>query len=593
MGVEANCCRRPELGKRDLKTFRGIKQKKITKIKSSELDEKDNFGSFNQKKNNITNPKDFFNSVYANKNYFFTNTPYQNQNVSNYNFGPQSNQIYTNYAEYPVIQTQTQPQAQVQPQYENNQYINSYNIINPQQNYSSENQLIETIPTTKFMPSLPQYSSEDNNNNATILPTKYITTYSNQYTNESSSNQYNNYNSDNFPTNYSSTENIGNQQAQYIETTPFSYNEKNEYNQIESNKYEAPEIQEETQYTTLNPFEYNESEPLNYENNEIQETYSQNNIEYLPHETDNISLHSKTYEENQTQFENYSPTFEDTKYKYTESPISEYISQPSFENQENQYSSPITTPTPIQTHYISSQPKPTPVIQTNAKAQIQTRYVEPIIIKKIYVSKPKQYIERQEQYTIEPQKQEMQLNSMEKYPEIQKEPEQLNLSENEPKPNKYLKKEKKSINFFDSEEEKDDNNNNYDEIKEEKDDFTNEWKEESVNNEDSSEGEGKMERKRILRKNNENSRSSRKQRLDEFDEKESYKNNNNYNYRGQFKDKNESELLEEEEYGDEEFENNNNKNIVKKKSSNLEKNKTNVACQVPGFISSFFSKILD
>ena len=46
-----------------------------------------------------------------------------------------------------------------QPQYDNTQYINSY----PQQNYISQNPIIETIPTTQYTTSQPEYHSETNN----------------------------------------------------------------------------------------------------------------------------------------------------------------------------------------------------------------------------------------------------------------------------------------------------------------------------------------------------------------------------------------------------------------------------------------------
>ena len=52
MGNEIECCRRPQIqGKKDLKTYRGIQQKKLPNFKSSKRDDyDDNFGSFLPKK---------------------------------------------------------------------------------------------------------------------------------------------------------------------------------------------------------------------------------------------------------------------------------------------------------------------------------------------------------------------------------------------------------------------------------------------------------------------------------------------------------------------------------------------------------------
>ena len=54
MGVDVNCCRRPQnLGKKDLKTFRGINQKKNPNLPSSEInEEEDSFRIYNPKKKN-------------------------------------------------------------------------------------------------------------------------------------------------------------------------------------------------------------------------------------------------------------------------------------------------------------------------------------------------------------------------------------------------------------------------------------------------------------------------------------------------------------------------------------------------------------
>ena len=58
MGDQIDCCQRPaNLGRKDLKTYRGINQKNNPKFKTSNLDEPDNFGSFKPKKNCEKNNK--------------------------------------------------------------------------------------------------------------------------------------------------------------------------------------------------------------------------------------------------------------------------------------------------------------------------------------------------------------------------------------------------------------------------------------------------------------------------------------------------------------------------------------------------------
>ena len=67
MGDDIDCCRRPaNLGKKDIKTYRGINQKNNPKMPSLNSDDFDNFGTFKPQKNSSNkNGKSRFNSIYG------------------------------------------------------------------------------------------------------------------------------------------------------------------------------------------------------------------------------------------------------------------------------------------------------------------------------------------------------------------------------------------------------------------------------------------------------------------------------------------------------------------------------------------------
>ena len=647
MGVEVDCCRRPQgLGKKDLKTYRGIHQKKSKKRKIFDDDDKDNFGTYNPGKNNSEyNTNDYFNSVYANKNDFFSNTPYQN--LSNYNIEPVSNQ-YSNYTEFPTTQTQDYTS---QPQYDNAQYINSY----PQQNYISQSPIIETIPTTQYTTSQPEYHSETNNYVKT-LPTKYISSNPNQYTNYST-NQYNNSSPIEYdnsspieydnsspieydnslstqyeaqPVQYLNSQNI--ESTKYIKSKPISYVENN--NNIQMVKYETPIIQE-AQYNTSHKEEYVDSNSHNYTNYETQQTYAesspQSNIEYVSPKneylspsntygemssalTQNTNSNSTTkYEEAQyiesspTQYLTSKPKYEEVQ--YIESPSNQYIDSTLKYEDQNQYieSSSSTN------HYIDSKPQYEEIQYNEPKEQIQyvsppieTHYIEPQIIKKVYISKPKQYIERQQQYTIEPQGRHYP-NQNDDCPETQKEPEDLDLSEAEPQsffPPKNMKKKRRSVKYSDSEEDKD-VNNIYDEIKEDKDYSHKENKRFYPSEEPSFK---RQKEKKNYKVDNDNDNEDDEDNESDEDKEEDELESEKPKFKGHFKNNKfngqekiilkEDESEYEGEFRDEEIEKKNIKVIRASdrkdiKSATIEKKKENTACQVPGFISNFFSKIFD
>jgi hypothetical protein len=111
MGVNADCCRRPQIGKKDLKVYRGIKKNENYNYTLSNFEEQNVMDSNNE---------NYLYSIYPNTNGVSSN---QYQNFYNYDIGLQSNQIYSNQLTYPVIQT---PDIITQKPFENSQYINSF-----------------------------------------------------------------------------------------------------------------------------------------------------------------------------------------------------------------------------------------------------------------------------------------------------------------------------------------------------------------------------------------------------------------------------------------------------------------------------------
>ena len=467
MGVDVNCCRRPQnLGKKDLKTFRGINQKKNPNLPSSEInEEEDSFRIYNPKKKNNDN---YLNSIYEVNNNF--------KNFTNYNSEPISDQININESPYSIVPNQ---EYISQPSIEN---VNSYTTI-PQQNIISNVQYIETLPTTQNILSVPEYQLNINDYNHT-LPTKYISAepINNYIPKDYSTIQPYENNNDNFNGNYSN-----NQAIEYLNK---NYILKNEFNDNNLNYY-------------------------------------QNGITYpVEYETKTINQQSDYFESNSNTnyYSNYEtqPTSVEEEQSYFNIPLNNIQST----NQISLYSEP------YQQIYSESQ---------NIQENIQYIESEPKIIKTRYICKPKKYIEKV-QY-IEP---ETQIQQIMYAPKKKKQEYLQNENEDEDEEfnnfhKEYMKSKNKLQKYHDLEIEN--KINNYDEIK---------------------------YKKRNNRLHKERSMNIK----DDITENE-----------------NQSESELEEELRNGEFEKQKIDDVLIIKSTNIEKNKENTACQVPGFISNFLSKI--
>ena len=328
MGDDIDCCRRPtNLGKKDIKTFRGINQKKNPKIPSSNSDDFENFGTFKTQKNSNKKENSYLNSVYG------KDTESKFPNFSAFEIEPVSEPLHQENISQPP------------PQYENAQYIesNSNNlqqnqIISDNTNYIipsnlQQNQIIQD--TTNYIDSTEKY----------IQPQQQIITQ-NQFQTEYDNSKINNYDT-NIQTNYipSSTQdyniNYNSQPAEYI-----SSNQTENISNFNSDQYGNSQKVLPTKYIEIQrPVIYtdntqNQTPITNYvesssniqsyqQYSNISEIPSTNNIEY------NISPMTNTlpqyYESNNTV--SYLPPKIETIYpssnQYTNIPSNvSYVEQP-------------------------------------------------------------------------------------------------------------------------------------------------------------------------------------------------------------------------------------------------------------------------
>lgn len=489
MGVDVNCCRRPQnLGKKDLKTFRGINQKKKPNLSSSNIEEEDSFKIYNPKKKSNDN---YLNSIYEANNNF--------KNFGNYNMDPINDQMNSNKSPFPLIQNQ---EYMSQPPLENAQYANSYTTI-PQQNIIPNTQYVEALPSPQYIQSVPEYQPKTNNYIQT-LPPKYISVepINNIYKASDYSNiqsyENNNYNSYN---NYSSKNNYSdNQTTEYINNNDNFL--QNDYNDNNSNFYYQNEKSYPVEYATQTKHQSNYFES------------SSNNIQYS--------------EDNTNYFSNY-----ETQPTYVEEEQS-YYNIPS--NHIHSTNHIIYNSEPYQQIYSESQ---------NIQENIEYVESEPKIIKTKYICKPKKYIEKVQYIEPETQIQQIMYAPKKNKPkhfknekEDEDEDEEFNNFQKE-----YIKSKNKLQKYHDLEIES--KVNNYDEIKSKK----------------------------------RNNKFHEERRINIKDEESVSENEN----------QSQSEM--EEEFNDGEFEKEKIDDVLIIKSTNIEKNKQNTACQVPGFISNFLSKI--
>lgn len=339
MGVDANCCRRPGLGKKELNTNRGIQQRRNEDFRS--FDEQDDFRVYNQGFNQNSN--EYLNSIYSNNVY--STTPFQD--YSNTTEQISEPIIYSNQLTYPLIQNQ---EVNYQSDFQTNQYTNSYTDISGDNNI----QFSDNYQSNQYIQSQNDYTIENYNNYEQTFSNNYISSEPFQY-NNSLSNEYSN-------------------------NQPFEFTDMQN---IVSNDYFPT--------TSSQPSEYYTSNQNNYiENNQSQPTYIEEpkiSNQYSDFQTDYTS--SPTYS---TEYLSSNSGFQDNQYE--EEPTQYNIPRPQY------------TEYPQQNHYIEEKP----------------------IIKRVYLSKPLHNLEPQTQV-----QQTMYSPSQEDYPEMQRGPEQLNLSDYRPK----------------------------------------------------------------------------------------------------------------------------------------------------------------
>ena len=321
MGDQIDCCRRPtNLGKRDIKSYRGVKPKDNPNIPSLNSKDFDNFGSF--KKTNNTNKnlnkkgKSYLNSIYEKDSNF--------PNFSEFDIEPVSEplnkeQIYQPENEYITNNQQTQ-------------YIDSNPVINQQ------NQIIQD---TNYVNSTNNYSPpEIKSDNVQYLQQDYTT---NNYEQPADTNYINKNNQD-----FMNAININgnNQPVEYISSTN-NENILNQYlNGEKKIQIENPAIyaNNDKQYQSINEYiqspvtNYIESsttnqsyEQYNFNNTNTSPQYydSKSNVNYIPSNIENIYTNQNQYAEEITnpQFNQIQNTNYTSQNSYINNPKPIYIQQ--------------------------------------------------------------------------------------------------------------------------------------------------------------------------------------------------------------------------------------------------------------------------
>ena len=451
MGDDIECCKRPtNLGKKDIKTYRGINQKKNPKIPSSNSDDFDNFGTFKQQKNSNKKGNSNLNSVYGKEKF---------PNFSEFDIEPVSEPLHQDNISQP------------QPLYENAQYIESNSpnlpqnqIIQDTTNYInstnlSQNQIIQD--TTNYINSTnlsqnqiiqdnTNYISPSNLQQNQIIQdtTKYIDTTEkyiqpqtkiltqNQFQTEFDSTKVNNYET-NIETNYipsSTTQdyniNYNSQPIEYINS-----NQSENITNITSDQYGNSQKILPTKYIQI-------QRPVIYADNAQNETPIENYIE------------SPSNFQSYQQYTNISDISSNNNIEYNISPITNV--QPQYYESNNTVS---YLPPKIETVY-------TPPSQYSQTREVQYTNIPSNIS---YVEQPQQVYHSQRPKQILVQQRNNQIY-------ISKVP-----NDNENKKPKKLKKKRKIIEYYsedDEEEEQEEEINEepsqsqsqslYDEIKEQK-----------------------------------------------------------------------------------------------------------------------------
>ena len=575
--LDINCCQRPtNLDKKNLKTYRGIKQKDIPKLPSSSSDEPDNFGTIIAPKNLENKNKregSYMTSVYANLN------DKKFPDFSNFDIEPVAE---TQYSNQPPITDENIST----PQYGNAQYNGVYSTV-PQQNptfeISQQNPVIQTpqqnpiIQISHQNPEIQtnysenidttnQYSHTQNGfqlgkieTNSNYIENNYATYKTNEYIKntpiESQSLNYINSNSNN------NIVNIESNQEQY-------YNSQN----ILPTKYivtQKPIIYENNNSFTPVP-EYTQSYQTKYKYEEpkpIQQQYEQYNYadissnQYIESKVTPIQTINtpKYYESNNN---NNNITYLPQKTEIIYNPPTSYTDQiPNIESNEVQYSQ-------YPSQYINSNIQPTSYYE---QPQQIYNIQNPEIYKETAILERRQYIQPQNKF-IENDDQDFQLT-----------PDNVDLSENynnqkpvikapkdcrNKKKKKGRKKKKAHKNYSEEEEEEEEEEKEEEEEEEENEDPSSSYYEEIKRKKKAKAKTNKhkknKEEEHKSKRNKEKKIYKPKIRTDEDKENESDNIDIGKNIKNKTKNKNikpnnkiekeeESNIIEKEEEEEEEF----------------------------------------
>ena len=467
MGDDIDCCRRPaNLGKKDIKTYRGINQKNNPKMPSLNSDDFDNFGTFKPQKNSSNkNGKSRFNSIYGkDKDSKFPN-------FSDFDIEPVSEPLHQENISQP------------QPQYENAQYVestpsnlNQNQIIQDTTNYNTSN-----LNQNQIIP-------DTTNCNASNLSQNNVIEDTTNYINPSNFQQdTTNYIS---PTNYQQNQ-IIQDTNQYINTTekyikpqpqPQIITQNQFQTEFDTTKINSYDTNIQTNYINSNTQDYNinyNTQPVEYINSNPSENIENitsdqygNSQKVLPTKyiqiqrpaiyADNTQNHTpvSTYIESSSNIQSYQqysniPEISSTNnIEYNISPIANTLPQYYESNNEVSY-----LPPKIETVYAPSNPT-----QFSQTAEIQYSNVPSNIN---YTEQPQQVYQAQKPKQVFVQERSNQIY-------IAKGP---NDNENKNKKPKKMKKKTKIIEYYsedDEEEEHEEENNEepsqslYEEIKEQK-----------------------------------------------------------------------------------------------------------------------------
>ena len=281
MGIDANCCRRPQgLGKRDLKTYRGIQQKNNDDFPSSFNE--DTFKVYNQEGNNFDqNSNGYLNSIYSTNNDVFSTTQYQNySNISGQISEPI---IYSNQITYPTQEYSNSYTTFPQQNIISNDYINNYSSTQYIQSHNDYN--IDNISSNEYISSDPfQYnnftSNESYNNKPfefssvnALQSAEYVTSNGNDYS-DINTQSFTNYESQPYTETYPQNSNQYNQYSEY--QTDYISKPSNEYNTSSSSSTQyisSDSVFQDNQYTE-EPIHYNNSQNQYFDYQQMQNNYS-------------------------------------------------------------------------------------------------------------------------------------------------------------------------------------------------------------------------------------------------------------------------------------------------------------------------------